>query len=223
MRPLCHLCASCAAVRFQRHRLCVDPLPLRCNTAAVAGAVVNSRAASHARPAILVVALPASLRGMLRNSLASVSAVASPAPLLRLSQPSLGVANAPSDLRHRSSRGIRGYCGSRRISAPSFSPSLRCVSSSALPFGLLASLRGILRNSSLHRERLSSPASDSTASRCTTALISAAGWSPMLPCVCPCARLRLLLHSNLFMREERRLLALRLFLPALGKCHPAIA
>jgi hypothetical protein len=56
------------------------------------------------RPAII--ALPASLRGILRNSPASVSAVASPALPLRLSQPSLGAAyrRRPAILHRRSSR-----------------------------------------------------------------------------------------------------------------------
>jgi hypothetical protein len=53
----------------------------------------------------------------------------------------------------------------RRASRPTCAASHR-----ALPIGgLLASLQGILRNSSSPRERLSSPASDHAASRCTAA------------------------------------------------------
>jgi hypothetical protein len=89
----------------------------------------QSRAASLVRAQrYIVVALPASLQGILRNSLASVSAVASPAPPLRLSQPSLGprrvqVHRRQHQLRPATDAATRprascAFCASRALNAP---------------------------------------------------------------------------------------------------------
>ena len=108
----------------------------------------------------LPIGLLASLRGILRNSPASVSAVASPAPSLRLSQPSLGVAShrAPSDTRVALPVAFGGYCGTRPP----------------------ASVRLHLPH---HRCGYLSPASDYAASRCAAAscIIISCGRPPTPP------------------------------------------